>query len=207
MMLGIVCHELFQIALSRRPKFITPAWLMMQFRNTISSRLTIDFIALGLSVAEFETQLKPYLSNIAEWMKSHMVSPMGVNKRLIGGDVIGDIEDMEINMWSDVIGVKGRIDVAFRRKGDGRIVPLELKTGKSNYSSDHEAQVLLYCLLMSERDSGQIPPGMLLYLKDATSQLVKPNIYNLKHILAARNGMAIFGGHSGIDAFPGFFIF
>uniref|UniRef100_A0AC34RLP1 DUF83 domain-containing protein n=1 Tax=Panagrolaimus sp. JU765 TaxID=591449 RepID=A0AC34RLP1_9BILA len=133
-------------------------------------------------------------------MKTYMVPPMGQNNALIDGSVIQDIEDMEINMWSDVIGVKGRIDVAFRRKSDGRIVPLELKTGKSNYSRDHEAQVLLYCMLLSERDSGQIPPGMLLYLKDATSKSINPNPNSLKQIISTRNGMSIFGGHIGIDA-------
>ncbi|KAE9549418.1 hypothetical protein FO519_007369 [Halicephalobus sp. NKZ332] len=200
--LGNVCHELFQTALVRRPRIITEAWLLMEFRNNIASKLIFDFVVLEVTPEEFEEQMKPYLKNIMQWMKAHMPSPTGNNKPLSDGSVIADIEDIEANVWSNTIGVKGRIDVVLRRKNDGAIIPFELKTGKSSYSMEHEAQVLMYCLLLSERGSGQIPSGLLLYMKDNKSTPVNPNLVKLKGVLTTRNEMAFFAGKLGIDTFP-----
>jgi len=47
-------------------------------------------------------------------------------------------------------------------------VPLELKTGKMSSpfgSLEHRAQVILYTLMMSEHYDGEIPGGLLYYLK------------------------------------------
>jgi CRISPR/Cas system-associated exonuclease Cas4 (RecB family) len=59
------------------------------------------------------------------------------------------------------------------------IYPLELKTGKSYEGSiEHQAQVLLYSLLLSERwNKGKIVPGFLLYLKDNRIRKIQPKVY------------------------------
>ena len=178
----------------------------MEFRNSVASKLIFDLFVLDITPEEFEEQMKPYLKNITQWMRTHMMSPTGVNKPLSDGSVISDIEDIEANVWSNTIGVKGRIDVVLRRKNDGKIIPFELKTGKSSYSMEHEAQVLMYCLLLSERGSGQIPSGLLLYMKDNTSTPVNPNLAKLKGVLTTRNEMGFYVSKLGIDTFPGLFV-
>uniref|UniRef100_A0A7E4ZZ34 DNA replication ATP-dependent helicase/nuclease n=1 Tax=Panagrellus redivivus TaxID=6233 RepID=A0A7E4ZZ34_PANRE len=201
MTLGNVCHDLFQQALRRRPKVISDTWFLADFRNHILPKLALDLLALDVSATDFEAQLRPYLSNITKWMRDHMPGPLGNAKPLVDGTVIDDIEDIEMNIWSAGIGVKGKIDVAIRNT-HGRVIPLELKTGKSNANKDHHAQVLMYIAMMSELSDGYLDPGLLLYLKDGTSRPVKPGPYELKDILATRNGMAGFAGHLTLDAFP-----
>ncbi|CAK5079894.1 unnamed protein product [Meloidogyne enterolobii] len=86
--------------------------------------------------------------------------------------------DIEENIWTPTIGFKGRIDVSFMGGGNTSscsdsnqsplsinkqsklVVPLELKTGRSYGSSgcvEHQTQVMLYSLMLSERvNNGQL---------------------------------------------------
>uniref|UniRef100_A0A183BU22 DNA replication ATP-dependent helicase/nuclease DNA2 n=1 Tax=Globodera pallida TaxID=36090 RepID=A0A183BU22_GLOPA len=100
--------------------------------------------------------------------------------------------DIEENVWTPTLGMKGRIDVSFlasssppshsgddgigilpkstrrRRQRNQLVMPLELKTGKSYgngvSSIEHHSQVLIYSLMLAERaNDGRIGPGFLLY--------------------------------------------
>uniref|UniRef100_A0A183CTG7 DNA replication ATP-dependent helicase/nuclease DNA2 n=1 Tax=Globodera pallida TaxID=36090 RepID=A0A183CTG7_GLOPA len=97
--------------------------------------------------------------------------------------------DIEENVWTPTMGMKGRIDVSFlasssppsysgddgigpktrrRRQRNQLVMPLELKTGKSYgngvSSIEHHSQVLIYSLMLAERaNDGRIGPGFLLY--------------------------------------------
>jgi len=43
-------------------------------------------------------------------------------------------------------------------------MPLELKTGRSSFSSEHKGQVTLYTMMMSQLGS-KVDSGLLLYLR------------------------------------------
>jgi DNA replication ATP-dependent helicase Dna2 len=82
---------------------------------------------------------------------------------------LADVLDIEENIWSPTLGLKGKIDVSVRMEQQGQsegdnkedeskmapttslLVPLELKTGRATKSIAHRAQVSLYSLMMSDR--------------------------------------------------------
>eukprot|EP00210_Caulerpa_lentillifera_P001306 g1257.t1 len=71
------------------------------------------------------------------------------------------------------------------------IVPLELKTGKEWFS--HEAQVMLYFLLMQTRYNREIEDGLLWYLNSPTEmKLVKMQKRDMDGILQVRNHFACY---------------
>jgi CRISPR/Cas system-associated exonuclease Cas4 (RecB family) len=84
------------------------------------------------------------------------------------------------------------------------MIPLELKTGKTIENMDHKAQLLLYSLLLSERTfEGEIPPGVVLYLRNNTMRAVLPKMADLKGILNRRNLMVQPFSKLGIESLPG----
>lgn len=84
---------------------------------------------------------------------------------------------------------------------------MELKTGKSyasQQSIEHQSQVLLYSLMLSERSNhGRIEPGFVLYLKDNYLQPITPKAIDLKGVLHMRNDVAPNFARFELDSFPG----
>ncbi|KAF7638974.1 Dna2 domain-containing protein [Meloidogyne graminicola] len=139
--------------------------------------------------------------------------------------------DIEENIWTPTIGFKGRIDISFvtchflfirirniiynpgginsDQSNYGKmnlISPLELKTGKS-YGSvgsvEHQTQVMLYSLLLSERtNNGRLSSGFLLYLRDNKIASVQPKAVQLRGIIQFRNRLATHFSKFTIDSFP-----
>ena len=87
------------------------------------------------------------------------------------------VADIEENVWSPRLGVKGKIDLTVdvrlhrrdRAGRDRKTMPLELKTGRASSSAEHRGQLILYSMMMSERrpDPGA---GLLLYLRTSSMQ-------------------------------------
>ncbi|CCK70333.1 bifunctional ATP-dependent DNA helicase/ssDNA endodeoxyribonuclease DNA2 KNAG_0E00650 [Huiozyma naganishii CBS 8797] len=104
---------------------------------------------------------------------------------------ISNVIDIEENIWSPMLGIKGFIDatVIAHATNSHQIVPFEIKTGKFK-SVAHEAQGLIYTLLL--RDRYEIPVDyFLLYYTRETSIMKFPFIlHSIKHILMARNKLA-----------------
>ena len=74
-------------------------------------------------------------------------------------------------MWLPSLGLKGKIDltveVSDKSKnvaGGKRIIPLEIKTGKSSFSSEHQGQLILYTMMMN-MTGREANSGLLLYLR------------------------------------------
>ena len=88
-----------------------------------------------------------------------------------------DVEDVEENIWSPRLGVKGKVDLTIRvelksdKAGPAKIVPLELKTGRPSGSSEHRGQVILYSMMMSE--GAKPESGLLLYLRNSSLMEIK----------------------------------
>ena len=87
---------------------------------------------------------------------------------------IDSVCDIEENMWSPWLGIKGKVDLTVKvmdRARSSHLVkmPLELKTGTPSFSAEHKGQVTLYTMMMNrvpkEQETGD-PAGLLLYLKD-----------------------------------------
>jgi CRISPR/Cas system-associated exonuclease Cas4 (RecB family) len=86
----------------------------------------------------------------------------------------------EFNLTSLPYGLKGTIDAVLEvdlLHADGAVlasmpVPFELKTGKRSSAAmiDHQAQLLVYTLLMAEHNAAHVPVGLLLYSQFATAE-------------------------------------
>jgi len=174
--------------------------------------VTPSLTNLGIDLHSFKNDLDPYLDNIVRWIGVHFPpSPGKTQVRREKPNMVKNpdmrfdkVIDIEENIWTPTIGIKGKIDVSFQvveyhtfrykfsvqsnRIGVHRTLALELKTGKSYESSiDHQTQVLLYCLMLSEvENSGRILPGMLLYLKDNRMREIVPKPNELKGVLNMR---------------------
>lgn len=76
--------------------------------------------------------------------------------------VMGTIDDIEENIWSVDLGLKGKIDISL--KTDFNVFPLEIKTGRASFSLEHKGQIILYVMMM-QKLGYNASSGLLLYIK------------------------------------------
>ena len=111
---------------------------------------------------------------------------------------IDSIVDIEENIWSPRFGIKGKVDMTVRLRGQERPVPLELKTGRSSFSAEHKGQVQLYSMMMMDLpdDSAGVPltpaavaasDGLLVYLRDCSVQQVATGVRERQGLVQLRN--------------------
>lgn len=115
---------------------------------------------------------------------------------------IQNVCDIEESIWSPKYGIKGKIDLTLQLeikmsaystlakkttdkkeadKVETHVVPVELKSGKTTFSAEHEGQVMLYSLLNKEKRKAS-DFGLLLYLKDMKSKFVKVSDNSIRGI-------------------------
>ncbi|CAK5112786.1 unnamed protein product [Meloidogyne enterolobii] len=248
MTVGTIAHELFQIALDLLPSELSAEWLFNFYRKHLLTKICPDLIGMDCSIEKFEEELRRYLENISDWIKSHHPhyknekknnQPIAqIRQQNMENDENNDPNlpnepffysetvDIEENIWTPTIGFKGRIDVSFMgdrntspcslsdsnqsplsiNKQSKLVVPLELKTGRSYGSSgcvEHQTQVMLYSLMLSERvNNGQLSLGFLLYLRDNKIAPIHPKAVQLRGIIQMRNRLATHFSKFTIDSFP-----
>jgi DNA replication ATP-dependent helicase Dna2 len=73
-------------------------------------------------------------------------------------------------------------------------MPLELKTGRSSFSSEHKGQVTLYSMMMTQAKGSKktvtSPGGLLLYLQDCSIQQIPAGHKEQQGLIQLRNEMA-----------------
>lgn len=79
---------------------------------------------------------------------------------------INRVIDIEECVWSPEIGMRGKIDATV--ECDGKITPLELKTGKVKDNEEHNGQVVLYNHMLSLITRNTVQNGLLLYVRDGS---------------------------------------
>ncbi|RKP27096.1 hypothetical protein SYNPS1DRAFT_13204, partial [Syncephalis pseudoplumigaleata] len=120
---------------------------------------------------------------------------------------INKVLAIEEGIWSPTYGIKGVVDASLeiayttvkqRRASTGRvaIVPLEVKTGRASNYIAHQAQTLLYTLLMSDRYNQPIASGLLYYLKSGTTKWMAVKQHEIRSMVISRNELA----HYMVDA-------
>ncbi|MCJ1311458.1 Tripartite DNA replication factor [Agyrium rufum] len=114
---------------------------------------------------------------------------------------INKLLDVEEHVWSPMYGLKGNIDatVQARVKEDNEIktlvVPLEVKTGHSNQTGNHQAQTALYTLLLSDRYDVQVSCGILYYSESSETSRIRQIPNELRGMIQKRNELATFVRH------------
>ncbi len=118
---------------------------------------------------------------------------------------ITNVCDIEESIWSPKYGCKGKLDLtlqveikpsAFKTLGsnnnnagakkcndqlktESHVIPVELKSGRTTFSAEHEGQVMLYSLLNNEKRK-KSDFGLLLYLKDMNMKFIKVSETSLR---------------------------
>ncbi|KAK6104823.1 AAA domain family protein [Brugia pahangi] len=221
MLIGSVVHELFQAAITRSGFDVTENSLLDLWRRELHEQYAEQFFALNLSFQEVEDELCVYFKTITRWVSTYMSSPKGRNESLQTGSKITEVMDVEESIWNSCYGFKAKIDCTLKyelskhfeenfyyfkfpvekKNGEKKLIPIELKTGKSNPNTEHITQVMLYCLALASKQ-GTIESGLLLYLLDETSRTVSPKTIDLKGILQMRNEIASSISDTSFDNLP-----
>ncbi|KAM3185909.1 hypothetical protein ACTXT7_005434 [Hymenolepis weldensis] len=202
MLVGSVVHEVFQETVKRRMLGKPTPTEEVLFNCIIKPSIVFQLYGLGDSTEEFCSALEVFLPKIDQLVKEHC----HLNSTTAPSNMptIKEILDIEENIWCTKIGVKGKIDMTVMcqngKGSDYSVIPLELKTGKPSFSFEHQGQVLLYLLMLSDRHSdrlqGVAKQGWLVYLRQPSqyqtgqSGLIKPQASSFRGLIQTRNRLA-----------------
>lgn len=100
-------------------------------------------------------------------------------------------------------GLKGKIDatvmVKCKNHKQSRLMPLELKTGRSSFSSEHTGQLIIYQMMMndiqqqaSSASKSSIDSGLLLYLRDGVMREIHGTHRERRDLLLLRNEISYY---------------
>lgn len=199
MIVGNIVHELLQSTLIYMVNHKT---LTMDFLEKNLDSLLEEFsFAILLCNASIET-IRKEISEL-HFKNIHNLVTRYVKKGNYGCYVsvsgtsrtdplsIANVIDREESVWSPIYGLKGFLDVTLDVlcKKTRSIVPLEIKTGKHKGIS-HEAQGLIYTLLLN--DKYEVPFEFFLLLYTRHNEMIKHPymVHSIKHVLMFRNQMA-----------------
>ncbi|QLQ77847.1 hypothetical protein HG537_0A00940 [Torulaspora globosa] len=199
MIIGTIVHELLQSALIHMVNHKTLTTETLQ--KKLDSLLETFSFAILLCNATIETVRKEitevHLKNIHNLVTRYVkkgnygcyVSVSGTKQN--DPLSIANVIDTEESVWSPIYGLKGFLDVTLDVlcKKKRSIVPLEVKTGKGK-SISHEAQGLIYTLLLN--DKYEVPFEFYLLLYTRHNEMIKHPymLHSIKHVLMFRNQMA-----------------
>ena len=215
MLIGTLVHELLQESL--RQDLRTTEAINAQLEKCLcQGPILKSLLALNMSQMEMRKEVEPFLPHIKYFTEKYVLgknpshpdpafAAIGGSSRQATGQAqvwpgkVEAIKDIEENIWSPRLGIKGKVDltVQVRKTGEksDKILPLELKTGRPSGSAEHRGQVILYSMMMSERRPDP-ESGLLLYLRTSSMQEVKAGIHEMRGLVQLRNGLA---SHIGDD--------
>ena len=205
MLVGCLVHELLQnICVEKTYEFKA---IQTKLRQMVKSS-PFKFQALECNMTEKDLlrEAEKYLPHILSFVDMYITggpSPLHDDDPQKKMKII-KVHDIEDNIWCHYVGLKGKVDFSvevvinesvkssqnsrptrIQRTG---VLPLELKTGKPSFSSEHTAQATMYSLMMDNRQHGSCSSGLLLYLKDGPKlKEVKLNPFSKHSIIQRRN--------------------
>ena len=204
MLIGTLVHELLQESL--RKDLRTLDQIHSQLESCLAKpEILKNLLALGMTQIEMKKEVAPFLTHILYFTDKYVLGKnVGVpepafsvssrdGKPHTWPGKVEEIRDIEENIWSARLGIKGKVDltVQVRKAGDkgSKVLPLELKTGRPSGSAEHRGQVILYSMMMSERRPDP-EAGLLLYLRNSSLLEVRAGIHEMRGLVQLRNGLA-----------------
>lgn len=199
MHIGSIVHEILQRAM--RERLLTIDKVRSVAENILSSPSIIQLLySCKLSIKELQLDLEPFITRIFQFMQQYVADTTGVYSVSKNGNVqpyegrIGEVRDIEENIWSPRLGLKGKIDatVTVYQPSNPRLrklVPIEIKTGKPSFSFEHKGQLILYQMMMQDMGR-QIESGLLLYIKDGLMSEFQATRPDESGLITTRNRLA-----------------
>ncbi|XP_058791831.1 DNA replication ATP-dependent helicase/nuclease DNA2-like [Phymastichus coffea] len=200
MLVGSLSHELLQTVLERGITEIKGITEILD--NLLKSKHAIMMMySGGVSMPDCKNLMRPAVVQIYKFIQRYI---KGVVPDLKDDNYAGKIEkicDIEENVWIPELGIKGKIDLTvevinqIKTKScptiERRVLPLELKTGKASFSSEHHGQLILYIMMM--KNTGRnTDSGLLLYLRENIMKEIKGSIHAQRDLIALRNSVAYY---------------
>ncbi|RUS89794.1 hypothetical protein EGW08_002497, partial [Elysia chlorotica] len=181
MLYGSIIHSLFQEVLRdgvTQQKDVEA----LAVSKLKASKFLHEMYGQNLVEGTVTEEVKQYIPTLMDWLGKHTLLHNTGRRQLKSEKrpevMVTEIQDIEENIWSPRFGLKGKIDLTVQaelsKKDTGlevKVVPLELKTGKASFSSEHKGQVTLYSMMCSDRRTDP-EEGILLYLKHGQMQRV-----------------------------------
>lgn len=200
MVYGTILHEIFQEALVANnwdPKFLGSV-----VATTLEKHLE-DLYIIKVSMDDARSHILSKMPEVRSWAQA-FVAPHPKREALVQGRngervnmCVSKLLDVEEHVWSPMYGLKGNIDatvqVTMEDKTGSKVltVPFEVKTGKSVCTA-HQAQTLLYNLLLSDRYDVEITYGILYYMETSQTMRIPSIRHELRHMIMQRNRLAIY---------------
>lgn len=195
---GTLLHEIFQEALMANAW--DPQYLGLVIDKAIKKHIE-DLYVIKVSFNDAREHLLSKMTELRHWAQLFVSSyprPDAIVQGRNGEQVnmcVSKLLDVEEHVWSPMYGLKGNIDatveVVMRDGKDTKTltVPFEVKTGK-NVSSSHQAQTVLYNLLLSDRYDLEIVYGILYYTETSQTLRIPAIRHELRHMIMQRNQLA-----------------
>jgi len=203
--LGTLVHELFQSYITMEQD-VSDDGLSCLIDGIISNSLE-KLCEIQSTETEMKMLMTETIPALRKWRHSFMLPQntgqpedfpgcrVDIGPNLGQRLIVEEVVDIEDNIWSVKLGMKGQIDATLKVKNYGQkqfassstdeLVPLELKTGKPFLT--HRAQVVLYSLLLSERYNEDVSTGLLFYSRTGETSGVPKLPIEVSSILQARN--------------------
>lgn len=202
MNIGSIVHEILQMAMKEGMTSID------EIKTAAKSVLCeADMLQLlyssKMSMQELEAEIDPYLAKIYQFMQYYFKAnesekctiPLLNGQKVFEGK-ISEVQDIEENIWSPRLGLKGKIDATVsvyppnnHFSSFHKTVPLEIKTGRSSFSFEHKGQLIIYQMMLKDMGK-QIDSGLLLYIKDGIMSEFRATRHEEVGLVMLRNRFA-----------------
>ncbi|XP_065558238.1 DNA replication ATP-dependent helicase/nuclease DNA2-like [Artemia franciscana] len=203
MLVGTLGHELLQMVLKR--KCYNRGQIILCLDEVVNSpSVLFGLCGLNKDVNDIRREVESFIPQleffIQRYMKGQNVFPPtlpSTEKRTKPASVwsgrISQLKDIEENVWSARYGMKGKIDVSFEVENQGkkRVLPLEVKTGRSSFSAEHKGQVIIYCMAREELNDDPTS-GLLFYLRDGAMQEIPAGVHEKRGLIQLRNELSYY---------------
>jgi len=211
MLLGTIVHELLQETL--RSKCYDRKMIEGIITSLLSNPRSLnDMSYLQLTDTDMRKEIAPFVDHIQYFVRKYVrgdnvaqpepAEPDKVKKGMQRPQWKGKVEtiqDIEENIWSPRLGIKGKIDLTVNvslpyKDKQGRrnkVVPLEIKTGRPTFSAEHSGQVMLYSMMSADRREDP-QSGLLLYLRSSNVSEVPAGRHETRGLVQLRNELVAY---------------
>lgn len=200
MVIGSLVHELFQMVLEMGVKELKDIEkLAADLLNTRETAFKL--YGSKLTQADTTAEVKHFVQSIYQFVQQYVdeskTCTFPIDKESFQGRIV-EIKDIEENVWTPQLGLKGKIDVSVKihpRPQKGRIVrkeqivPLELKTGRASFSMEHKGQLILYEMMLTAIGE-PTDTGLLLYLRENLMREIQGSRNEQRDLIGLRNELS-----------------